>query len=127
MKVIENITLYKCDFCKKELKRKHAMENHEKACVGNPENKRPCLNGCKFLVQKEIEYDSGVSEYCSGESVYRKGNTFYCEFHQRFMLHPKLEHKENGKWLKHAYFEDEEIEQEWMPKECKEYKYNFNF
>lgn len=31
MKEINNVTIYKCDFCKKELKRKHAMP---KSCDG---------------------------------------------------------------------------------------------
>lgn len=59
MKTIENITIYKCDFCKKELKRKHAMIKHEKNCLNNPENHKACLNGCMHLerVNKEVGFD----------------------------------------------------------------------
>jgi len=44
----KNIIIYKCDFCKKKLQVKHAMDKHEKFCHHNPVNYRPC-NECKFL------------------------------------------------------------------------------
>ena len=48
MIVKTNITLYYCEFCKKELKRKHAMVNHESKCRNNPTNYQPCFN-CKYF------------------------------------------------------------------------------
>lgn len=127
MKTIENVTIYKCDFCKKELKRKHAMKNHEKKCMGNPLNHRPCLNGCIHLTRKEIEYETGLSNYDTGESVYRKQDSFYCKLKKQFMLHPKLEHREDGKYLKNVYHNEEEVEQDWMPKNCDEFSNDFFF
>lgn len=58
MTIKENVTLYKCDFCKKELKRKHAMINHEENCSCNPKHFDACSN-CHFLKvkPKTIHYD----------------------------------------------------------------------
>lgn len=126
MKTIENVTLYKCDFCKKEVKRKHAMFNHELKCAGNPLNHRPCLNGCIHLIRKEIEYEIGT-DY-RGETHYRKVEGFYCNLKNQFLLHPKLEYREDGKCLKHiCYHNEEEIEQDWMPKNCEDFSDGFNF
>lgn len=125
MKTIENVTLYKCDFCKKELKRKHAMANHEVGCNRNPINNRPCLNACTHLSQTEIEYETGIDDYFTGEPQTRKANTFFCSLKKQLMLHPKLEHKESGKYLKNVYKNSEEVEQDWMPKDCSSYECEF--
>jgi len=125
MKTIENVTLYKCDFCKKELKRKHAMINHEIRCNNNPVNNRPCLNCCIHSELKEIQYEAGYDDYNTGESVMKTGTTFFCLLKKQLMLHPKLEYKENGKYLKNVYQNDEEVEQDWMPKECSSYEIGF--
>lgn len=125
MKTIENVTIYKCDFCKKELKRKHAMANHEIKCNCNPVNSRPCLDGCIHLTKKEIEYDSGIDDYYSGEPTNKKGTAFFCSLKSEFILHPKLEHTQNGKYLKNVFYKDEEVEQDWMPKECSSFEYGF--
>lgn len=125
MKTIENITLYKCDFCKKELKRKHAMVNHEIRCNNNPVNNRPCLNCCIHSELKEIQYEAGYDDYNTGESVMKTGTTFFCSLKKQLMLHPKLEYRENGKYLKNVYQNDEEVEQDWMPKECSSYETGF--
>lgn len=125
MKTIENITLYKCDFCKKELKRKHAMINHEIRCNNNPLNNRPCLNCCIHSELKEIQYEAGYDDYNTGESVMKTGTTFFCSLKKQLMLHPKLEYRENGKYLKNVYQNDEEVEQDWMPKECSSYETGF--
>lgn len=126
MRVVENVTIYKCDFCKKELKRKHAMQNHENRCNNNPINNRPCLNGCKHLEKRDINWDVGKHDYVSGEPVYHNGKAFYCALHKKFILHPKVENEIGLKWVWNS--EDKEVEQEPMPKECKEFDDNiFNF
>lgn len=125
MKTIENVTLYKCDFCKKELKRKHAMTNHEIRCNCNPINQRPCLDGCIYAELKEIQYEAGFDDYNTGEPVMKTGTTFFCSLKKQLMLHPKLEYRENGKYLKNVYQNDEEVEQDWMPKECSSYEIGF--
>ncbi len=67
MKTIENVTLYKCDFCKKELRRKHAMVNHECKCDKNPKNEKACwlCKYCKkvphvYVVENDEGYDQTV-------------------------------------------------------------------
>lgn len=119
MKKIENVTIYKCDFCKKELKREHAMFNHEKKCNYNPLNKRPCLEFCKHLERRDVQYE--VGDDFSGEPIYRTSQTFFCALKNQLMLHPKLEHREDGKYLKNVWQKDEEVEQDWMPKECNDF------
>jgi hypothetical protein len=64
MKTIENVTIYKCDFCKKELKRKHAMVKHENLCNCNPVNFKACTQGCMFLETEKVTlyFEEGHSE-----------------------------------------------------------------
>lgn len=121
MKIIENVTIYKCDFCKKELKRKHAMISHEKKCMNNPDNFRPCLHNCNFLERKSIEYEVGDDYH--GEPVYRKAETFFCSLKNQLMLHPKLEYREDGEYLKYVVQDDKQVEQDWMPKSCIEFEF----
>jgi hypothetical protein len=128
LKTIENVTIYKCDFCKKELKRKHAMINHELQCNNNPINQRPCLDGCKYLLRKPIVLDIGIDDYYSGEPTTRTYNGFYCSLKEIYLLHPKIEHK--NKFIKSEVIyneQDVEISQESMPLECGEYKNPFEF
>lgn len=125
MKTIENITIYKCDFCKKELKRKHAMVNHETQCNFNPINLRPCLNGCKHLERKPVILDIGIDDYYSGEPTTRTYNGFYCSLKEIYLLHQKIEHKNEFIKSEVTYDEkDNEISQESMPKECNKYNDN---
>ena len=44
MKIIENTTAYKCEFCGKTSLRRHNMVSHEKACKKNPKNRAMCYN-----------------------------------------------------------------------------------
>jgi hypothetical protein len=107
MKIKENITLYKCDFCKKELKRKHAMENHESLCLRNPINFRPCYS-CPMLIKKET---SVYYDHYDGSESERKVNLLYCEYKKHFLYTPKNEAKKNAFELGDDYNEP-------MPKEC---------
>ncbi len=88
MKIIENVTIYKCDFCKKELKRKHAMVNHEEKCNSNPLNFRACTNGCTFLQREiiDVDFETGY-HYENGESEYSKiqVNAFKCTKFDKIM------------------------------------------
>jgi hypothetical protein len=128
MKTIENVTLYKCDFCKKELKRKHAMEKHEKTCFNNPENHRKCFESCRYLVQRKIELEIGRDNYDTGEPISRIYNGFYCGLKKHFLMPPMVENKDGGKNAKYGYDEKgEEVEQESMPKECAEFDDGFGF
>lgn len=121
MKTIENVTIYKCDFCDKKLYRKHAMVNHESKCYNNPENHRACLNGCKYLETRKIEYETGVMDMW-GEPLTRVGNTFFCNKFSKYMLHPKVENEE---LLMYVYDDEEGVEQSSMLKECEEFDNGF--
>lgn len=129
MKTIENVTLYKCDFCKKELKRKHAMVNHEIKCNGNPENYRPCFNNCKYLERKPITLDIGIDNYNTGEPEQRTYNGFYCALKKEYLIPPIIEHKDGKNTnAKYGYDEKgEEVEQEFMPEKCDLYSDGYNF
>jgi hypothetical protein len=117
MKIIENITLYRCDFCRKELKRKHAMVSHELRCYANPVNYRPCLI-CEHLDNKDIEFDTGTMEYNSGEPIYRKAKTFYCKAKDILLLHPKTAYFTGPGDLSCVLLDGKETNQEQMPVSC---------
>jgi len=114
MKTIENITIYKCDFCNKELKRKYAMINHELKCNRNPQNFRPCYY-CEHLESKndgsiEIHYVAGGNFETRHEP---QPNYFFCNKKQIRIYSPQAEFK----GLLETYPETFE-EQEPMPKKC---------
>ncbi len=123
MKTIENVTLYKCDFCKKELKRKHAMENHEKQCNSNPINFRKCTQGCVHLETERIEVDyETYYDYENGEQQYVKEekDVFKCTKFDKLMFPYSIEKKDLPNRFPNTY-----ENQEPMPKECEgfeEYK-----
>ena len=48
MKVIENVTIYRCEYCNKASVSKGAMTLHERCCPKNPNNKAMCDN-CAWL------------------------------------------------------------------------------
>lgn len=127
MKVIENVTIYKCDFCKKELKRKHAMEAHEKSCWNNPENSHKCFEGCKYLTRKPIELGIGYDDIVTGEEVTRMYSGFFCELKKDFLVPKVIENRSsNNVW--YGYDENvNEVMQEPMPKECDLFDHGFNF
>lgn len=128
MKIIENITIYKCDFCKKELKRKHAMANHEIKCNNNPDNYRICFNNCQHLERKPITLDIGIDNYISGEPEQRTYNGFYCKLKEQYLIPAVVQNKDGGINAKYGYNEKgDEVEQEFMPKECHLFDDGFNF
>lgn len=74
MKVLENVTLYVCEYCKKRLILKHAMEKHEFNCSANPKNTTIC-SMCCFL---EVGETTVQSDYY-GEMQKQKQKTFHCK------------------------------------------------
>ena len=42
MNIIENVTIYECEWCGKKMLRKSSMTRHEKFCTRNPENVSMC-------------------------------------------------------------------------------------
>lgn len=125
MKTIENVTIYKCDFCKKELKRKHAMINHELKCSRNPLNFRACMNGCAFLEREVIDVDFLVGyDYENGETDYytRQINAFKCTKFDKIMYPYSIE-KSNALTSYPETFEYQEP----MPKECESFEEKISF
>jgi hypothetical protein len=128
MKTIENVTIYKCDFCKKELKRKHAMIKHEELCLNNPNNHKACINGCTHLTQAQIEvwfdnpnYNPDYSN--SSEGYYKKVTVFKCSKLDKLMYPFSIEKSSALKNYPET-FQDQEP----MPKECEDFNQDlFNF
>jgi len=118
MKTIENVTIYKCDFCKKELKRKHAMIKHEDLCLNNPKNHKACLSGCAFLTTEKIDvlfeyrYDSDY-----GSSI-KKVSAFRCTKLDNLMYPFSIERKKD---MLKKYPETYEG-QEPMPHKCEHFE-----
>lgn len=124
MKVIENVTIFKCDFCSKELKRKNAMQKHEKQCYNNPDNFRACFNCCIHLESKN-DGDNEIHYIAGGEyniRLERTPNYFFCNKKQIKIYTPNAEFKGLPK-LYPDTFEDQEP----MPKECEYFDDGFNF
>jgi hypothetical protein len=61
MNIIENRTIYKCDFCRKTYLTKGPCERHEKYCGKNPDNKHACFH-CIHLAVDRNQNDDGFSE-----------------------------------------------------------------
>ena len=116
MKTIENVTLYKCDFCGKKMQRKHAMIEHEKKCSHNPLNKRKCLEFCENLVRVEIFVEPSVQTYTQSDELV-KSSCFKCKAKNIFMYSPKIEHSNRGV-PDYVLHNEKEIIQEPMPLHC---------
>ena len=67
MKVIENTTAYKCEFCGRTSLRRHNMESHEKACRKNPKNRAMCCNCAHQFCDGEQEKITGYWYHYDGE------------------------------------------------------------
>jgi len=117
MKTIENKTLYVCDFCKKKLFIKSAMEKHEKFCSMNPTNYKAC-SGCLHLEEIQYEIDLGDDYY--NNPITRLVKTFNCKLLNQKMYPTKVERLDLIN--KYPYqFSDQAP----MPKECDKKKFIF--
>lgn len=116
MKTIENVTIYKCDFCSKELKRKHAMEKHEDLCNNNPKNFKAC-SGCKHLEKILIDahWLVGNPDYVDNT---KQVNVFKCNKLDKLMFPFSIEKRKLHE--KYETFE----EQEPMPNQCDSFSPN---
>ena len=72
----------------------------------NPINNRPCLN-CENMEVVDIEFDSGISDYHTGEIVYRVSKSFYCKAKNILMMSLKIERKHENNYV---LLKNEEIE-----------------
>lgn len=125
MKTIENVTIYKCDFCSKELKRKHAMIRHENQCNCNPLNFKKCTQGCNFLESEivDVEYET-YYDHENGEQLYRTEQkmAFKCTKFDKLMYPYSIEKKDLPNRYPNTYYG-----QEAMPKECNSFNDEPNF
>lgn len=122
MKTIENVTIYKCDFCKKELKRKHAMVNHEIICYHNPINKKACY-GCAYLTKKKVfvSFEKHYNPEYGTDYVDEEKEVFQCTKFGKLMFPWSIERK--GLQNIWSTFEDQEA----MPKSCDGFYDGYSF
>ena len=110
MKVLKNITLYKCDYCGKEYKREKNCIKHEDRCSSNPVNDRACFY-CESIEKTKVNIY--IDEYETTE----KRETLYCKEVKTFLYPPSVEHKGN------AYLQEDigdgDVENNPMPTKCK--------
>lgn len=83
--------VYYCDHCGKHGLRKDMMEYHEKICLKNPYNYRPCF-GCVHLVKRET---TTMVQYYHSEEFEKRVSLLYCEKKKLYLYTPKNEVKEN--------------------------------
>ena len=117
MKILENITLYKCEYCGKKYQLKHFCELHEKRCPSNPDNYMACIN-CENAVKKEMIFIKEVAYFSENYGVgftdeERKINAFWCNAKNHW-IYPAT--KCNNPILQENIID--EIKNEPMPKEC---------
>lgn len=105
--------VYYCDYCKKHFLSKYFAENHEKGCVKNPENERPCFT-CGHLQMQTFDL---FFDTWSGESS-RKVDVLFCTKFENGVYPPKVERKGN-------FFDLIDFINKPMPKECNEFVKNF--
>lgn len=120
MEVKENRTTYHCDFCKKYLFNRRAMEKHEAICINNPINIRACLRcgGCEYLTMDTIEvsFERGYVVDEGYISDLQEKNVFKCDKLNKLMFPYSIERKNL-----HMKYPDTYQDQEPMPKECEHF------
>jgi len=72
---------------------------------------------CAHLITKGIKVNTGMSNDYT-DDIYIDFNAPFCEKFAKFLILPKLEHKK-GNWdIISVLHNGEDVEQEFMPKEC---------
>lgn len=108
--------VYYCDHCNKRYLSKYWVDQHEKWCLHNPENKRACC-GCKHLDKVEhIEYEYHAY---NGQEFKIKYTAFVCNKYKKGVYPISTERK--VKEFGHHPFEEIDggyFPNEPMPKEC---------
>lgn len=115
--IVKETTVYKCEFCKKKMFVKHAMQRHEKYCSNNPENFKAC-SGCVHLEEIAISYEVG-DDY-NNEPIEKTATGFRCKKLDQKMYPTKAERKGLPEKYPHTFHD-----QVPMPKEC-EYREEYN-
>lgn len=105
-------TVYFCDYCKKKLFRKHAMEHHEKFCNKKPENETACQY-CAHLKETTNTVESNIGDPYNGGGIEITVKAFECTKLNK-MLYP-LKVVRTGRLEKNPeWFEEQEL----MPNKC---------
>lgn len=88
--IIEIREIYKCGHCRKVYQKKGFCESHEKSCLKNPNNYRPCF-GCNHLSKRKYlhYYDNPMGESKTTLKL------LYCNKFNNFTYPPKVEYKKN--------------------------------
>lgn len=120
MKVLENITIFRCDYCFKEMKRKHSMVNHELICDKNPNNQKAC-HFCKNLevIEKEVFFENPYyhPDYNDDDGEWKSVKVFRCILFDKLMYPYSIEKR----GLPNKY-PDTFDEQEPMPIVCESFE-----
>lgn len=116
MIVIQNVTMYQCEHCKKKQQRAHTMKRHEQFCSKNPNNYHPCIS-CKHLLVDKFHVGADPNE---GYGPTCK--TFYCNKLDIDMYSYRAEQMR----LMEKYPEDYE-EKHRMPNSCKWHEPAFEY
>jgi len=106
MKIIENVTVFQCEFCGKKQYRKNDMSLHEKWCKKNPKNDHKCFQHCVHLIKSREEID------CDREWPSTRC-TFQCNVTKKFLYSSIAERRKIVPLL------DKSVER--MPLECRFY------
>jgi hypothetical protein len=114
-------TVFYCSTCKKKGLVKWRIEQHEKFCLGNPENIPSCFNNCKHLVSviddtNEIHYEGGGEIHTRTQKI---PQYFLCKcFNQQMYTKKALITGRCNKYRDH--YEDSVL----MPDNCPSYEFN---
>ena len=116
MKVIENVTLYKCDYCAKKYQIKHFCEKHELRCSLNPINYMRCID-CTFAEKKQMDFIKWVPCIIHGEQEEESSiMAFWCSKKEHWIYPPtKVSNP-----IRQDNIEGE-IKNEPMPSECDDF------
>lgn len=82
----KEITLYTCEFCRKNYLVKSAGEKHEKYCLKNPFNNHKCFQHCTHLIKGNEQYTTLDTHAYDCDRDYEVNRvTFQCALTGKFM------------------------------------------
>lgn len=88
MKVIENTTAYKCEFCGRTSLNRGCMTQHERACNKNPKNRAMCYNCAHLKYDGQEEITGYYDHYYGAQETTKTFTCFKCECTGNKMFSP---------------------------------------